>query len=270
MAQLPASLRAPAWLTPDAPYPATELLACSNGLLHLPTRTLIPHSPNFFSSFSVNYAYDPDAPDPTQWLNFLNTIWPNDQESIETLQDMFGLFLATDTSYQKIFLLLGPRRSGKGTIERVLTALIGNQNIAAPTLNSLPETFGIEPLIGKPVAIISDARLNPKADVSAITERLLTISGEGNLSVPRKYKTAWTGYLPTRFLILTNLLPNLGDASGALASRFIILQLSISFYGREDRPHPKASARAARHLEMGACWVRPPEEARSFPSARIG
>ena len=37
-----------------------------------------------------------------------------------------------------------------------------------------------------------------------------------------------------RFLILTNELPRIADASGALASRFVVLQLRNSFYGKED------------------------------------
>ena len=36
------------------------------------------------------------------------------------------------------------------------------------------------------------------------------------------------------FVILTNELPKLGDASGAIASRFIVLRLIQSFYGQED------------------------------------
>jgi putative DNA primase/helicase len=37
-----------------------------------------------------------------------------------------------------------------------------------------------------------------------------------------------------RFLILTNELPRIPDASGALASRFVMLMLKKSFLGRED------------------------------------
>lgn len=40
--------------------------------------------------------------------------------------------------------------------------------------------------------------------------------------------------LPTRFLLLTNEVPRFTDASGALASRFVILTLTKSFYGCED------------------------------------
>ena len=41
--------------------------------------------------------------------------------------------------------------------------------------------------------------------------------------------------MQTRFLILSNELFRLADASGALASRFILLMLTKSFYGHEDR-----------------------------------
>ena len=41
--------------------------------------------------------------------------------------------------------------------------------------------------------------------------------------------------LQARFIIISNELPRLADASGALASRFIVLVLINSFYGREDQ-----------------------------------
>ena len=107
-------------------------------------------------------------------------------------------------------------------------------NTVAPTLAGLGTNFGLAPLIGKRVAIISDARLGGRADQHAIAERLLSITGEDAITVDRKFRDAWTGRLQTRFLILSNELPRLADASGALAARFIVLVLTNSFYGRED------------------------------------
>jgi putative DNA primase/helicase len=98
----------------------------------------------------------------------------------------------------------------------------------------LAQNFGLAPLIGKPLAIISDARLGGRTDGHVVVERLLSITGEDRLSVDRKFLPVWNGQLATRFLILTNELPKLGDASGAIASRFIILRLVKSFYGQED------------------------------------
>jgi len=60
-------------------------------------------------------------------------------------------------------------------------------------------------------------RIGNKTDHAAIAENLLRISGGDTVTIDRKYKAAWTGRLPTRFLILSNELPHLADASTALA-----------------------------------------------------
>jgi len=70
--------------------------------------------------------------------------------------------------------------------------------------------------------------------MSRLWSRAASISGEDGITVDRKFLPAWTGRLPTRFLILTNELPRLADSSGALASRFVLLTLARSFYGKED------------------------------------
>jgi putative DNA primase/helicase len=145
-----------------------------------------------------------------------------------------GYLLVADTSLQKIFLILGPRRSGKGTIGRIATALLGRDNVASPTLADFQHNFGLEPLIGTLLALISDARLGQGANHKAVVERLLAISGEDPQTIPRKYLKAWKGTLRTRFLILTNELPRLSDASGALPSRCVIIRLTKSFEGNED------------------------------------
>jgi putative DNA primase/helicase len=233
-AELENAISAPCWLNDDPGLPAPEIIACKNGLLYLPRLALLPHTPNFFTHNALDYAFDPESSPPAQWLEFLRQLWPDDPESIATLQEMFGYCLTSDTSQQKAFLMIGPKRSGKGTIGRVLTALLGPGNVAAPTLSSLSQNFGLAPLIDKPLAIIGDARLDGRANQHAIAERLLSITGEDAITVDRKYLTPWTGRLPVRFLIISNELPRLADASGALASRFIALVMRESFYGHED------------------------------------
>jgi hypothetical protein len=236
LTQVPHGRRPPTWLTlsPDKPDPR-QLLPCRNGLLHLQTMRLLAADSTFFCTHALDVDHDEAAQQlPIEWLRFLTTLWPNDQPSIDALQDWFGYVLLPDTRQHKMLLLVGPPRSGKGTIGRVLTGLLGAGNVAAPTLAGLQTNFGLAPLIGKPLAIISDARLSGRADQQAIVERLLSISGEDFITIDRKYRAAWTGCLPTRFMIMTNELPRLGDSSGALANRFIVLTLERSFLGNED------------------------------------
>lgn len=233
VAYVPVETEAPSWLTGVPSAPAGELVACQNGLVHVPTRRLYPHSPRYYVHHAVPFDFDPNAPPPERWHGFLNDLWNDDAESIGTLQEMFGYAVSGDTRMQKMFLLIGPKRGGKGTIARVLTALLGRHHVAGPTLAGMGTNFGLSPLIGKPVAIVSDARLGQDSS-SIVTERLLSISGEDTLTIDRKYREPWTGQLPTRIVILSNELPRLTDSSGALASRFIVFMLTQSFYGREN------------------------------------
>jgi putative DNA primase/helicase len=237
---LSGDVRQPAWIGPEpGPWPAEEVLPAANGLVHLPTfasggEYLRPKTPRFFSTMALDYAFDAEAPSPATWVGFLDQLWRNDTESIATLQDWFGYCLTGDTRQQKILMLVGPKRSGKGTIGRTLRAMIGPENVAGPTLASLGTNFGLWPLLAKSLAIISDARLSGRTDSSIVVERLLSISGEDALTIDRKCLQPVTCKLPTRLMILSNELPRMGDASGALASRMIVLRMTESFHGRED------------------------------------
>jgi putative DNA primase/helicase len=234
---LDVAIRPPAWLDDKAvlaDFHPEDIIACSNGLLHLPTRQLLPHTPAFFTHNAVDFAYDADTPKPKKWLRFLRQLWRKDSQAIRTLQEMFGCLLTPDTSQQKAFLIVGPKRGGKGTIARVLRKLLGPDNVIGPTLTGMSQQFGLQPFINKRLAIIPDARLGPRADQHFIAERVLSITGEDTLTIDRKYQSSWTGKLPTRILILSNELLRLSDASGTLPSRFIVLMLQHSFYGKED------------------------------------
>jgi putative DNA primase/helicase len=234
LTHLPITLSAPAWIEdfPDAP-PANELLIGRSRITHLPTMTDYPPTPLLFATNALDFDYDPAAPDPQHWLKFLNDLWGDDKQSIDLLQEWIGYQLIADTRQQKMLLLVGPRRSGKGTIARILTRLVGAPNVAGPTTSSLAGDFGLQPLIGKTVAIVSDARFSGN-DIAIVVERLLCISGEDMLTVDRKHLDSVTMKLNTRFTFLSNEIPRFTDASGALAGRFLILQLTESFYNRED------------------------------------
>ncbi|MGD1237284.1 DNA primase family protein [Mycobacterium seoulense] len=225
----------PSWIVHSpTEIPAAQVISCTNGVLDVSTRRLTEHTPALFNVVSVPFDYEQHAAEPTAWLDFLASVWADDQESIRLLQEFFGYVLCGSTDMQKALLLIGPTRSGKGTIGRILTELIGRGHVAGPTLASLGTNFGLSPLLGKPLAIISDARLG-NIPSHTVVERLLSITGEDTLTVDRKFRDPWTGKLPTRFVILTNELPRFRDSSGAIANRLLILRMTKSFLGHEDR-----------------------------------
>lgn len=230
----------PAWIEKGPPWSASETMPTRNALVHMPSLvegrpcTARP-TPAFFCPYALDFDFNPKAPPPREWLHFLSELWGDDEQSIGLLQEWFGYLLTADTSAQKMLMLIGPRRSGKGTIARMLTAMIGAENVANPTLSQLSTDFGAASLIGKTAAIIADARLSGRVDQAVIVERLLSITGEDSQSIARKYREDWQGKLPTRFLLISNVLPRLNDSSAALPGRMMVLQLTRSFFGNEDR-----------------------------------
>ena len=105
----------------------------------------------------------------------------------------------------------------------------------------LGTNFGLSPLIGKPLAIISDARLGDTPS-HTVVERLLSITGEDMLTVDRKFREPWSGKLPARFTILSNELPKFKDSSGAIANRLLICRSPSRSWGARIAPLMSVSA----------------------------
>jgi putative DNA primase/helicase len=220
----------PSWL--DGAHDGL-IVATANGLLDVGHRVLLPHTPKFWNATAVPFDYNPTVGPPLRWLEFLGELWPGDIASPAALQEWFGYVVSGRLDLHKILLLVGPTRAGKGVTARLLGALVGAENVAGPTLSSLNHDFGLAPLLGKTLAVVSDARLNGR-NASVVVERLLSISGEDTLTVNRKYREQWTGKLQARLMLCSNELPQLGDASMAIAGRFVPLLLVRSWLGHED------------------------------------
>jgi putative DNA primase/helicase len=224
----------PIWLEgySQSKPPASKLISLMNGIFHLEDSIMLPHSLGFFTQNSLPFVYNPKSECPT-WMKFLESVWPDDQESQDTLQEMMGYILSGDTRQQKFFNIIGPRRSGKGTINKVLVALLGQHNTVAPELGELCDTFGLQPWLGKLLASFTDARA-PERNRSAVVSQLLRIVGGDTITVNRKNKESWNGYLPTRIVIYSNEVLQLTENSNALTGRMIVLKMTKSFFDHED------------------------------------
>jgi putative DNA primase/helicase len=240
------------------------VVAVANGLLDAATRQLTPHTPQFFNLHAVPFAYDAAAGEPEHWFAFLDSVWPSPDPAAvhpaqDLLQEWFGYVLSGRTDFQKMLLMQGPTRGGRGTIGRVLTGLLGKENVVGLRLDDLGENFGMAHLIGKPLAVIGDERFSGRK-MSEVVSALLMITGEDAIPVNRKHRDRWNGRLPTRLMIFSNELQKLSDTSAAIVGRFVVLRMTTGtpargrvrrargYYGIA-RP---AAGRAAGNSELGA------------------
>ena len=225
----------PHWLDGrTGPNPA-DLICFPNGILNINSNQFTPPDPMLFTPHGVGFDYDPNAAAPTEWLNFLGQIFNGEVDQIDSLQEAFGYCLSSDVSQEKVFMLLGEKRSGKDTMRHTLQSLLSPTVICGPTLDSMGTNFGMSQLIGKQLAVVGDMRLGSKCDKDLLAEHVLKLSGRGLFTLDRKHKSHWTGPLPCKLWMISNEMPKLKDTSGALASRMITYRTRTSFYGREDR-----------------------------------
>lgn len=223
---------APAWL--DGSNKSSALVPCRDGLLNPRTGKIRPRSQHFFSTGYIDAEVNAEHAEPKAWLRFLGQLWGDDPDSIALLQEWFGYLVAGDTRRHKGMLMIGPKRSGKGTILHIAEALVGGQQGAfAATVSSFSESFGLEQAEGRSLLTVGDLRGSGREAASA-AQKLLEIIGGDSVYINRKGRTAISAVLRTRVMIASNSMPKLYDDAAVIDSRFLILRLTESFADRED------------------------------------
>lgn len=229
---------------------AQDYAPVANGLVYLPTGELYEHTPRFFAPYVLPYEYSVGAQCPT-WDRFLADVFEHDPAAINLLQEWAGYLISGRTDLHKALLLIGPPRGGKGTISRTIKALIGMENTASPGLRDFASDFGLEQLVGKPLAVVEDARGDDKPAPREV-ERILNITGEDQVSLNRKNRSYWIGTLNTRLMFVSNETPKLIDASGAIVTRFMSVNLVKSF---ADKPDATLGSRIMEELPGVFNWA---------------
>jgi putative DNA primase/helicase len=186
----------PHWLDRRTGPDPADLICFPNGILNINSNQFTPPDPMLFTPHGVGFDYDLNAAAPTQWLNFLDQVFNGELDQIGSLQEMFGYCLSSDVSQEKVFMLLGDKRSGKDTIRNTLQSLLSPTVICGPTLDSMATNFGMSQLIGKQLAVVGDMRLGSRCDKDLLAEHVLKLSGRGLFTIDRKHKSHWTGPLP--------------------------------------------------------------------------
>lgn len=235
----------PAWLDRRERPAAEQLLVFSNCLVDAETGEIVGLTPQLWTHGGSDFDFDPAARCP-RWERFLEELFPGDQESQMTIEEQLGYGATNDVRFEKGALWVGEKRSGKSTLVWVQERLVGAGAYASLSFHDWMKTENSRAhLLGKKVAVFPDVRLKPARsfgltgyDPGGIDHQsaqlLLQIIGRDTIAIGRKFKEAWQGRLSVKVIITTNEVPNLQDAGGVLASRFIMLDFRQSFFGRED------------------------------------
>lgn len=227
-----ASLSYPCWINGAKGPDPRDLIVFENGILHVPaylagqpeSKYLLPHTPDFFTLFSLPFPFDPTADCPTFREAILERSLEGDGQKIDLFLEWLGYNMTSDTKMQKIMLMRGIKGSGKSTSASVIETLVGEDQRASTSFRQLATNFGLESLVGAQAVLMGDARLPSRNEGMQALEVLLKLSGEDTFNVDRKHIQALRGHrFRCKITMTVNEIPQLPDHASAMERRLLIL-----------------------------------------------
>ena len=211
------------YLVIDAPD--SDLINFRNGMLRWKDGTLLPHSPEQNSTVQIPHHYEPDATCP-RFDAFLDSVMSPDYQQI--VWEMIGYLLYSGNTMQVAFLLHGSGGNGKGTLIKVLVAMLGKNNIASQSLDALnSDKFAAANLFGKIANIAGDI----DATFQESTARFKMLTGEDRFSGEYKYGDSFGFDNFAVPLFSANKIPGSADVSKGYLRRWINIEFDRTFSG---------------------------------------
>lgn len=204
----------------DNPY---TLIAVENGLLDVLTGELQPHTPDKMTTTKLPVPYNKDATCP-KIMKFLSEI--HHEADIPIIQEIVGYCLLKRYPFGTAFMFLGPGENGKSTELNLIEALVGEDNVANPSLQDLLyNRFAKAELYGKLVNIHADIP-STKLEKTGVFKML---TGWDTIYMERKNRDPFYGKNYAKLIYSANELPETTDLTLAFFRRWILIRFPNSF-----------------------------------------
>lgn len=195
-----------------------ELINVLNGMVEISTGKLLPHDPKYKCTVQLPVRFDPEARSP-ELDRFLSSVIPED--SIRLVEEFVGYLMIPDTSFAKCFVAVGEGGNGKSTFLKLVTHLIGQENISNLSLHAITEDrFTAAGLFGK-LANLYDELETKALENTGLFKQI--VSGEA-IKAEEKNKAPFSFRPFCRMLFATNQMPRATDRSQAYFDRFLFVQ----------------------------------------------
>jgi len=205
-------------------------LNVQNGMLHVETMELVPHSPSFYSRVQLPVTYREDAAC-SRWIEVLLEIFKDDPKKGNVLQEFFGYCLYPKILFPAALFQIGQGRNGKGVIERVLCTMLGKENVSHISLGRLEDKFGPAELRNKLLNSTGETESKP-LDVTTFKA---AVAGD-EIQAEVKYKPDVKFRPIAKHMVSMNAFPGLKEKTDAFFRRIIVLEYNQKFEGdKEDK-----------------------------------
>ncbi len=196
---------------------AKDLLPFQNGVLEVSTGKLLEHSPGYRLTWQLPRDHDSKASDWSGIDTFLDHLAGGNAAIKDVLLCYCNAVLKGRSDLQKFLHLIGLGGTGKGTFARLITDLIGADNIYSSTLDGwCSNRFESANAYRKRLVVFWD-----EDKQSGKLGRFLSLTGDDLINAEEKGKKAFQYRYDGMVLVLSNLPIFTGDAVSRVARRVI-------------------------------------------------
>lgn len=165
--------------------PVEGYINLRSGMLDWRSGVLMPHDPAHFSTVQLPVDWQPEAKCP-HFDDFLEQVMAPD--AIDYIWEVIGYLAYSGNPFQTAILFHGEGQNGKGTLMRVIEALLGSHNTSSVTLQDITEgRFETASLFGRIANLAGD--IDPTYMKS--TAKFKAVTGEDTIEAQRKYQDSF-------------------------------------------------------------------------------
>lgn len=208
----------------------------ANGTVDLATGAIRPHRREDMLTQCSRVPYDGDAKAP-RWLHFLGEVFRTNPEDAGFLQRFAGYSLTAATGAQVSIFLSGTGANGKGTVMRVLRAVMGSLCGSLPMelfrrkeiKRTTPE-YLMGDLAGRRVALVSEGERGDVLDTSIFKD----LTGEDVVNARFPAGRPFRFISVAKLWFASNYLPQIPPEDHATWRRVLLVPFHESFRDRMD------------------------------------
>ncbi|MCW3988824.1 MAG: phage/plasmid primase, P4 family [Candidatus Bathyarchaeota archaeon] len=217
------------YIQPEEFVEDPNLLVVINGALYVDTGELENHNHTFYAKAALPVVYDPDAECPTI-LKFLGEVIP---DSVDTFQEWLGYHLYKNMIYHKAAMFIGDGANGKTTLQDLMNAFLGPDNVSHVNLYRLVSSrFATSELYGKL------ANISPEiaSDELKRTGTFKSLTGHDRIMAEKKFRDPFYYTNHAKLTFLCNTLPTTPDKTLAFFRRWLLFVFPNKFEGPNRDP----------------------------------
>ena len=207
------------------------LINAQNGIVEFDSKSckieLRPKSADHYFLSQIPVTFNPEAPIPDKFLDFLAQITlPNDENFVNLLEG-FGYPLLPGYPIQRVPALVGSGQNGKSTFFAGMEKFYGERYISHLTMQQFSNAtesspFALVQLQGKLANIADDLPNKPVRDVGYF--KMLT--GGSSVEAERKFGNRFSFVNTAKFYFSANTMPEVSEDTVAFYRRFLFIEFT--------------------------------------------